>query len=112
MGWGGHPEQNPGRIAKRSRPLASRVLATGAQQSGQNGPYLVTLLTLVGAKVVAGRATKRLHDGIYSKLGLKGQQGTLVRGRRRESGEALMPDEHVRDVVADSPDTGKKYESS
>lgn len=61
---------------------------------------------------VAGRATKRLHGGIYSELGLKGQQGTLVRGRRHESGEALMPDEHVRDVVGDSPDTGKKYESS
>lgn len=30
----------------------------------------------------------------------------------RVSGEALMPDGHVRDVVEYSPDTGGRYESS
>lgn len=83
--WDGAGIQSPkSRQDSKAIPrLASRVLDTSAQQSGQDGPYLVTLRTLVGARGAqqACRATRWLHCGIYSKLG--GKEGSKGRTRMR-----------------------------
>jgi hypothetical protein len=107
VGWGGHPEQNQ---AESQRIPASGELCPCHKCSAEwpEWPYLVTFFDCRRSKGVAGRPKNQLHGNIYSKLGVKGQQVTLIKGRTHESGEAVMLGGHVRDVVADSPDTGKR----